>query len=410
MISKRLRTEYQHWRKLQPTTRLLLISLVVFEMGIPIVYTFINAFLLRYTNDFNSLVIYNTGWFITVTATFYFNGWLVKQVPLTRVQAFGAVSQALVVLFLFTLTHFSWWQLLGFGMLNGLPMGLYWANRNFLELELTSDDNRNYFRGLESLMVTISNIITPSIIAAIMALALSTQLLSINQAYQILGVLATIVMGVSGFLTLKLQVSSPNWNRLWIGAIKTPWNWGRLAVFFYGFDNGARLILPTLLIFTFIGTEVELGLLQTASAVLMAGVAYWYARKARATHRWRMMAMFLSILISAEVVFVLLPGTVSALLYYSLMTVISSMGWMTMLPMLQRQIDLEDGGDQRNNYAYVADQEMFLNFGRLTGMLLFIALLATVSDLNSLRLIALSLVAVKLGMITAAKQVWRSIR
>ena len=55
------------------------------------------------------------------------------------------------------------------GTLIGAASGFFWTNRYLMALNTTTDENRNYFFGLESFFFTISNIGIPLAIGALLA-------------------------------------------------------------------------------------------------------------------------------------------------------------------------------------------------------------------------------------------------
>ena len=47
------------------------------------------------------------------------------------------------------------------GIIMGMSFGFYWANRDYLALAITNDENRNYYYGLETFFYTIIAVIVP---------------------------------------------------------------------------------------------------------------------------------------------------------------------------------------------------------------------------------------------------------
>lgn len=402
---KRVQTEYQHWLRLQPSARKMLVAFLFFELALPIVFVFSNAFLFRSSSDFRTLAWYNVGWFITVVASFYANGFLMRRFSITKLLGLGALGQGLVVFLLFGLSDIVWWKVFGFGLLNGIPIGMFWSNRHFLELSLTENSNRNYYHGLVSLLVTFSEFVTPLSISSFMAVVFATEFISINQAYQALGLVTVLLLAVSGWLVQGVQVDVPRWKKLWLGRVKTSWNKVRAGIFLHGVTTGARMMFPTLLVFVFLGNEVELGLLQAVSTALVAGFSYTYARKSKEQHRKVVLTTALSALILVQILFAISANTLTALLYYTAIGLGVSVVWLAWLPLQQFAIDQEDGGSPDNNYAYVADQELLLNIGRIFGIGVFFMFIGVFSQVGTLRAMAVFLSIVQFMMIFAVHQV-----
>ena len=50
------------------------------------------------------------------------------------------------------------------GFTMGLATGIFWANRGFLALTATNDDNRNYFYGVENFIASLAAVAVPALI------------------------------------------------------------------------------------------------------------------------------------------------------------------------------------------------------------------------------------------------------
>jgi YQGE family putative transporter len=355
----------------------------------PLIGLFVNAFILRQTNDFVAVAIYNLGTFFAIPIGFYLNGFILKRHPIALPFLFGMVGQAVVACLVFFFSFQSWWALFAFGLLQGIPMGLYWGNRNFINLQVTHDESRNYFTGLEMILYTIASTTMPLIVGWTIALGGVTQLYSASFAYQLLGLLAIVFMYAGGRKILSAKLDHPKFEKLWIRKPSVIWTTARLVEVFRGLQNAIDLFLIPLVIFHFLGREGLLGTLQSIAAAMGVIILYGLARFL--TPRKRIHTLFVNIvaLIAISLIFAIGFSQVTALIYVLFAGTIHLISWLTSNPISMRTIDEEDGGDNRDNYAYVCDRELFLNVGRAIGIGVFIVFIHYTSQQIGLRFIPL---------------------
>lgn len=389
MILSSIRNELRHVQKLTESAQKVLKVYAVFEFIYPLIGLFVNAFILRQTNDFIAVAIYNLGTFVAIPIGFYLNGLLLKRYPIAFPFLFGMVGQAVVACLVFFFSFHSWWTLFAFGLLQGIPMGLYWGNRNFINLQVTHDESRNYFTGLEMILYTIASTTMPLIVGWTIALGGLTGFYATSFAYQILGLLAIVFMYVGGRQILSAKLDQPKFEKLWIRQPSAIWRTARLVEVFRGLQNSIDLFMIPLVIFHFLGREGLLGTLQSVAAGIGVIILYGLARFL--TPRKRIHSLFVNIvaLITISLMFAVGFSQLTALIYVLFAGTIHLISWLTSNPISMRTIDEEDGGDDRDNYAYVCDRELFLNIGRAIGIGVFVVLIHFTSQLIGLRFIPL---------------------
>jgi hypothetical protein len=85
---------------------------------------------------------------------FLVNGWLLQLVSVKRLYSVGMLLSGVSMVVMMSLNELSLVGLGVAGLLMGMSFGLYWSNRDYLALSSTSDDNRNYYYGLETFFAT----------------------------------------------------------------------------------------------------------------------------------------------------------------------------------------------------------------------------------------------------------------
>src|SRR5690606_32463791 len=73
----------------------------------------------------------------------------------------GMLLSGVSMMIMMSLTTLTLWGIAFAGIIMGFSFGFYWANRDFLALSITNDENRNYYYGLETFFYTIIAVIIP---------------------------------------------------------------------------------------------------------------------------------------------------------------------------------------------------------------------------------------------------------
>lgn len=378
MLLSTLKHEWQLISRLSPVARALLWSTLLYDSVYPLLFVFINAFILRQTQDIVAVALYNAGSFVTLPLTFWANGKLIHPIGLRRLFQVGLVSQGIVVLLLFFIQFSGWAGLFLFGLLQGVAMGFYWANRNFLTLEATTDENRIYYTGLETVITTVCGVVVPLLVGVAIEWGDRAAWYSAITAYKVLGVGALGCLFGASTPFARLTLNHPRSRQVWVTHPSKLWQINRWQEAGTGFYTGIGYFLPTLLIFALLGREATLGTLQSSSALLGALFIYVVSRLSKPRHRvgniWLVVGALLLIAGWASATFSVWAVTAYILfagLAYHLI-------WLNSNPLSMRVIDLEEEGSSLNNYAYVCDRELFLNLGRLAGVVGFFGLITIV--------------------------------
>jgi MFS transporter, YQGE family, putative transporter len=384
-MKNRLAIELGHFRALSDAAQRLLVSFTLFEFVLPLVFTFVNAFILRNTTGLMPVVIYNVGFFASIAVHFYLNGLLFKYFSIKTLHIVGIIGQgiALNVVFWLTLMTLPW--LFIFGVLQGVFVGLYWSNRLFLTMEVTSDQQRTYFTALEHVTMSLMEIMVPFSIGLVIALSKYTGLLSIAVTYKIIGILSMMVLFLTAWLFNQVELTTPQVPKYFLFSPSKSWLAIRLSTIIWGFQWGVGLVLPSILVFILIGTEGSLGTLQSLSAILMAAAMYVIARKLKVRQRLKLLSVSTWMFVGLVTLLAIFFNPVSAIIFLVLLGPVRNIMWVTRHPIVMSVIDQEDGGNSKTNYAYIADREFFLNIGRISGLALFVGLIFYQSEAIAVR-------------------------
>ena len=166
MISK-IKGEFLHFKTMPHGMRVLLITNMIYSMVLPIIEVFVSAYIMR-SQDNPSLVLkYQLAVFTGIPITFLINGYLLNHIKVAHLYSLGMLLSGVSMFIMMFLGNLDLTAIVISGFLMGLSYGFFWSNRDFLALETTNDENRNYYYGLETFFYTISAIIIPALVGAL---------------------------------------------------------------------------------------------------------------------------------------------------------------------------------------------------------------------------------------------------
>ncbi len=403
-MKNRLFRELGYFQSLGSQVQKLLFSYGFYEAAVPLLNIFINTFILRKTQGFVPLTIYNVGTFISLPITFYINGLLLKKVSIKKMYSIGLVGQGLVVALVFFVDGLSSLSLFVFGLLNGIVHGLFWANRNYFSLAVTNDQNRNYFSGLEATITTLTGLIFPIIYGGVLHWARKTGLISLDQAYQLLIVLVTMMLAYGSWIVYRMKIDNPQVGTVYLKKVSTNWWFQRTIEMLRGIMNGLLFFIPTMMLVKLGGQEGSLGVMQTVTAIMGMILSYSIGRKMKVNQRVSLIKAIVIGWIATTLPFVFTGQAVFAFLFIVMLPALESIIWQAMNPLAMRVIDDEFENSEHDHYSFIFDRELFLNIGRMVGMGVFLAVIYLFSDEVALRYIPLLMVTSQIGVWWCARR------
>ena len=153
--------EYRHFLSYPHDMRVLLITNLIYAFVLPVIDVFVGAYVMRNSGSVSMVVIYQMAVYTGIPFTFLINGFLLQHVSIKRLYSAGMLLSGVSMAVMMSLGKLD---MLGVGMaglLMGMSFGLFWANRDFLALTTTNDENRNYYYGLETFFYTNTYVIVP---------------------------------------------------------------------------------------------------------------------------------------------------------------------------------------------------------------------------------------------------------
>jgi YQGE family putative transporter len=404
-LRNRIKTEIAHLQRLHTQAKTLLLSITLYNLIAPILSTFTNAFLFRESHSFSTVAYYNIFLYLSIPLGFFLNGILLRRFTANMLYVVGLFLQTLTVSAIVFVAKTDAITLSIFGIVYGITIGIYWANRNLLTLKTTHTDNRIYFSSLESNSNTITDILMPIAIGWFITAGTPAHFYTATQAYRYLGVLSLLIVTAILFLmknltfpftpptTLRLKAPSSNWRKF------------RLLEFILGLVGGLAAFAPTLMVLSLIGKENTLGTIQSASAILTILMVYVLGKKLHVKHRLALFQIaFLLDFIGAGI-FATTYSSLGVFTFFICQAFSTPFSWIAISSLNYDLVDKENGAE---HYASICDQEIYLNLGRTTAIITFFVFTKILSNGFALRFTPILFVLTEIGLIILAKQIEKS--
>ncbi len=168
--------------------------------------------------------------------------------------------------------------------------------------------------------------------------------------------------------------------------------------------QGAFIILPGVLTLKLVGDEGTLGTIGTAGAILSTVTVYFVGRYSRPRHRVRILAVGISLFVVSAVIHSLLFSVISVLIFAAIQITSNPLMNVAYYPMMMKAMNVAAKEDKRNEYAYIFNNEILLNLGRILGCAIFLGMYRWVSQDFALRHFLLITALLQLLSLAVAKK------
>ncbi|RZL55949.1 MAG: MFS transporter, partial [Pedobacter sp.] len=161
-----MRSEIAHFKSQSYNFKVLVLTNLIYSIVLPVIDIFVAAYVMRSSNDPVKVVVYQLTIYSGIPITFLINGYLLRTFSIKTLYSLGMMLSGISMMVMMSLTTLDTVGIGIAGLIMGMSFGFYWANRDFLALAMTNDENRNYYYGLETFFYTIIAIIIPFSIGA----------------------------------------------------------------------------------------------------------------------------------------------------------------------------------------------------------------------------------------------------
>jgi len=283
-----------------------------------------------------------------------------------------------------------------FGLWYGFGSAFFWANRNLLKIKSTTTTNRMYYLSLESFFETICRILVPIIVGWFLVFGEKNNIYSVELAYKIVALLATVILVKAGLLIQKSTIVEGSAGKMLVRKKSPKWKVMRLLVIATGITSSLSGVIPVIMIMIFIGSEEVVGVTQSVAAILSALAVYQVGKKISLKGTFKQYLFGSVLCFLGAIIFSWLFSAIGIVIYILFKAFAGSFTWLPTDNITMNLIEKENGHKKLNPYIYLFDWEVTVNFGRSLGVLLFLLILNSFSQEFSLRYILLILALIQL--------------
>jgi MFS transporter, YQGE family, putative transporter len=400
----KLRKEYDFFLSMPRDMRILLITNIIYALVLPVIDLFVGAYIMRSSNEPRLVAIYQLTVYTGIPLTFLINGYLLNWIKIAHLYSFGMLLSGLSMVFMMSIKVMSPLGVALAGFIMGSSFGFFWANRDFLALNTTNDNNRNYYYGLETFFYTITMIIVPFFIGWFLIKSTQSSLIgNINNAYKIVTAAVFLLTILSSIIIHQEKFKNPKQKRFVYFRFDKLWSRMLLLSVLKGLAQGYLVTAPAILIMRLVGDEGSLGTIQSISGIIAAIVLYVIGRISKPKDRIYIFSAGLVIFFIGTLFNGILFSASGVIVFMICKVLFQPLHDIAYFPIQMKVIDVLAFKENRNEFSYIFNHEFGLYIGRFIGLGLFILLIYYVSESFALKYSLIIIAAVQLLSIPVAK-------
>jgi MFS transporter, YQGE family, putative transporter len=350
---------------------LLLIIGGLYSLSIALSNTFVNIYLWKQSGELADLAMYNLSIVVAQPLTFILAGRWAKKIDRVIVLRIGVIFLALFyVTVLLVGTKASDFLLL-LGVLLGIGYGFYWLAYNVLTFEITEPETRDFFNGFLGILGSVGGMIGP--VAAGFIISKLEKLTGYTVVFGLSLGLFSVAVLLSFFLKRR-PAHGKYWFRRIITERKHDKNWRMItnAHFFQGLREGVFVFIVSVFVFIATDSEMALGTYGLINSGISFLAYFFVSRMLKKEYRKQAILVGGIILFIAIFLIVFQVSYFRLLLYAALIAVAYPL---LLVPYASMTYDVIGRGWKaaEMRIEYIVVRELFLNLGRVTSILLFLA-------------------------------------
>lgn len=397
MLTK-LRSEFGHFKNQSKNFQTLVITNFVYGFVLPVIDIFVAAYIMRNSNDPSKVIIYQLTIYTGVPLTFLINGFLLRHFEVKKLYSIGMLLSGISMMIMMSLKTLDLFGIGVAGLTMGLSFGFYWANRDYLSLANTTDENRNYYYGLETFLYTLIAVVVPLAIGWFIEI-------EGTRAYQIITAIVFGIALLASFVCLKGDFADPEKQPFVYFKFDKLWNQFLVLASLKGMVQGFLVTAPAMLVMMLLGKEGALGTAQSVGAIISAVVIYLIGRFSSPKHRIHIFAGGLILFALAAISNGILYNQFGVILFMMFLLLARPLLDLAYFPIQYNVINTLVQKEKRGEYAYILNHEAGLYVGRLFGAGTFLVLAYMISTEIALRYAVLIVAVIQLSSIWVAKHI-----
>lgn len=378
--------EIRYFREQPANTRILIATSFLYAFVLPVVEIFSAAYIMRNADDVSRVVLYQLTVYTGIPVTFLLNGYLLNKIKPALLYTIGMVLSGVSMLVMTSLRELDMSGIGLAGLIMGMSFGFYWSNRDYLVLVCTTDQNRNYYYGLDTFVNTASFVVVPLVVGWFIALSRNSAVVSsANEAYRVVVWICMVIILAASWVVMKGKFEKPRQERFLYFRFHPLWKKMMGMALLKGLVQGFIVTAPAMLVMKLIGDEGALGTVQSISALITAVLMYIIGRNTQPRHRLALLGISLLIFVAGSLVNAVFFNMASAVFFLLCLILARPLFDLAYFPIQLRVIDYLSALENRNEFAYILNHEFGLYAGRLLGCGLFIGLAWRISDTVALQ-------------------------
>ncbi|MEO5942398.1 MAG: MFS transporter, partial [Ferruginibacter sp.] len=287
-MSNKLQTEIDHFKKQSHDFRILILTNLVYAFVLPVIDIFVAAYIMRNSNDPTKVVIYQLTIYTAIPLAFLLNGFLLKHFNIRKLYSAGMMLSGVSMIIMMSLKTLDITGIGVAGITMGFSFGFYWANRDYLALAITNDENRNYYYGLETFFYTIIAVIIPVTIGWFIESKGGDS--GAHSAYKVITGVVLLITIVASIVCFRGTFKNPEQKKYIFFKFHQLWYRLLFLASLKGLAQGFLVTAPAMLIMQLLGKEGALGSAQSIGAIIAAFVMYLLGRIAKPSDRIKIFA------------------------------------------------------------------------------------------------------------------------
>ncbi len=403
-IFKKPLHEYNFFLTQPKDMRVLLGTNMIYAFVLPVIDIFVGAYIMRSSNDPKIVALYQLTVYTGIPLTFLINGYLLRWFRISNLYSFGMLLSGISMFVMMGLEEMTFWGVGLAGLLMGVSFGFFWANRDYLALGTTNNENRNYYYGLETFVYTLTAILVPIAVGWFLGAANKNSWFggNMSKSYQWVTVCVLVLTILSSIVIHKDKFKNPAQKNFLHFKFDQLWNKLLVLASLKGMVQGYLVTAPAILIMRLVGDEGSLGMIQGISGVFTAIMLYLIGRMAKPKHRIAILSAGLVIFLIGTVFNGLLFSAVGVMVFVLCKVLFMPLHDIGYFPIQMHVIDVVSAKENRSEFAYIFNHEFGLYLGRFFGLGLFIFLATYVSEIFALKYSLIIVAAIQILSIPLA--------
>lgn len=366
--------------------RFLLFANLLYAFVLPVIELFVGAYIVsppdpntiltlaEKQHNINLYLYYQFAVYLGIPLCFVINGYLLKIIKVSYLYSLGLILSGVSMTCMMMLDELSSPGVVAAGLIMGASYGFFWANRDFMSLDVTNDESRNYYFSIDTIFYTITWIIVPAVVGYVIAFGPQHQIYTSKSAYIGITIAVFAITLIASFIINREKYNNPKEGKFLFFKYDKLWNKMIFLSIAKGVMQGAIMIFPILLILSIIGGVNILGYIVSGGQIISAILLYLIGRFAKPKHRLFIYIISISLFTIAILLHASLYSVVSVIIYNVLQFMAKPLHDVSYFPTEFRVIDIVSKKEGRSEFSYIVNHEFTLFIGRVCSILIVLFL------------------------------------